>query len=67
MKKCFLRVAGLFLLILTLCSYAFAVALAMLGSFVAMTEDSMQTGLVYALAAGIFCLRRPQPHPAESR
>jgi hypothetical protein len=48
-------------LALTLAAYAFASALAMLGTFVAITQHAMQTGLVYALAAAIFCLRPPQP------
>ena len=46
-------------LVLLLSSYACAFALAALGSFIAMTQGQKETGLVFALAAGIFCLRPP--------
>ena len=52
-------------LVLVLCAYGFAFALALLGSFIAMTAGQKQTGLVFALAAGIFCLR-PMP-PVSAR
>jgi len=48
-------------LFLTLCTYTLAASLAILGTFIAMTLGEKQTGLVFALAAGIFCLRPPQP------
>jgi hypothetical protein len=44
-------------LILVLCAYGIAVALAVLGSYIAIAAGQKQTGLVFALAAGIFCLR----------
>lgn len=44
---------------LLLCSYAFAFGLAALGTFLAMTRGQSQIGLMFALAAGIFCLRPP--------
>jgi peptidoglycan/LPS O-acetylase OafA/YrhL len=44
---------------LTLCAYALAAAIAVLGVFLAATQGAVQTGLVFALAAGIFCLRPP--------
>ncbi len=44
---------------LLLCAYACSLALAMLGTFVAITRGQPQVGLMFALAAGIFALRRP--------
>ena len=44
---------------LLLCAYACSLGLAMLGTFVAITRGQPQVGLMFALAAGIFALRRP--------
>ena len=44
---------------LLLCAYVCTFALAALGSLVAMTLGQPQTGLAYALAAGILSLRAP--------
>ena len=44
---------------LLLCAYLCAFALAGLGSLVAMTLGQPQTGLAYALAAGLLSLRAP--------
>ena len=44
---------------LLVCAYACAVALAVLGTFVALTRGQSQIGLMFALAAGIFSLRPP--------
>ena len=38
-----------------------AAAIALLGVFVAVTQGAVQTGIVFALGAGIFCLRPPPP------
>ena len=46
---------------LTLCAYSLAAAIALLGVFVAVTQGAVQTGIVFALGAGIFCLRPPPP------
>ena len=46
-------------LIFTLCSYALAGAISLLGAFLATTRGAVQTGIVFSLAAGIFCLRPP--------
>ena len=48
-------------LTLILCAYACAFALSLLGVFLAITDGQTQTGLIFALAAGIFCLRPPAP------
>ena len=55
------RVAPRTQLVLILCAYGIAFALALLGSYIAITAGQKQTGLVFALAAGIFCIR-PLPH-----
>jgi hypothetical protein len=44
---------------LILCAYAFAFAIALLGATLATNSSRPQTGLVFALAAGIFSLRPP--------
>jgi peptidoglycan/LPS O-acetylase OafA/YrhL len=44
---------------LTLAAYGLAAAIAVLGVFLAAADGAVQTGLVFALAAGIFCLRPP--------
>jgi hypothetical protein len=46
---------------LIVCAWAFAFAIALLGAFLAMVEGQTQAGLVFAVAAGIFCLRPPAP------
>jgi hypothetical protein len=43
----------------TLCSYSLASAISGLGAFLATTRGAVQTGIVFSLAAGIFCLRPP--------
>lgn len=52
-------------LTLILSAYACAFALALLGAFVAIRDGQSQTGLIFALAAGIFCLRPPPRIRAE--
>jgi hypothetical protein len=46
-------------------SWSCAFAIAVLGAFLATNEARTQTGLVFALAAGIFCLR-PPPSTGEA-
>ncbi len=51
---------------LVACAWASAFGIALLGAFVALEQGRTQTGIVFALAAGIFCLRPPPPvEPAE--
>ena len=50
---------------LLLCVYVCAFGLAALGSLVAMTLGQPQTGLAYALAAGILSLRAPPRFDSE--
>ncbi len=45
--------------ILILSSYALAAGLGLLGAFIAITHGARQTGIVFALAGALFCLRRP--------
>ena len=52
-------VAGRTRVTLIVSSWACAFTIALLGAFLAVTEGRTQTGLVFALAAGIFCLRPP--------
>lgn len=46
---------------LSLCTWACALGLALLGCLLAYRDGQTQTGVVFALAAGIFCIRRPTP------
>ena len=46
---------------LTLCAYSLAVSIALLGVYLAVTQGAVQTGIVFSLGAGIFCLRPPPP------
>ena len=48
-------------LTLLMSAYACGFALAVLGAFVAVQIDQPQTGVAFALAALIFCLRPPAP------
>lgn len=52
-------------------SYAAAVALGLTGAFIANSQAAVQTGLVFCVAAAIFCLRPPPtmapPGSAEGR
>ena len=51
---------------LVACAWACGFAIALLGTFLALQRGQTQTGLVFSLAAGIFCLRPPPPiEPAE--
>ena len=44
---------------LTLCAYSLAASIALLGVYLAVTQGAVQTGMVFSLGAGIFCLRPP--------
>lgn len=50
-----------------ICSHALAAGLGLLGAFIAIAHGARQTGIVFALAGGLFCLRRPTPIGARKK